>query len=244
MARIAYDDPQAAAFAATRELPDDGLDAWRAAVGPYLAGGRRLVDVGAGTGAWSRAFTAWYGLDVVAVEPSAAMRAHCGHPALIAGTATSLPLRPSTMDAAWLSTVVHHLPAGDLDIAARELRRVVRPGGPVLIRSAFPGGAAGISLFGWFPEAGAVLSTYPSIERVTAAFADAGFELAAHERVPQRSAPSIRAAAATLRREAHTPLLLITDDEYATGLSRLAAAAAVESAPTPVIDTLDLLVLR
>jgi SAM-dependent methyltransferase len=244
MARIAYDDPQAAAFAATRELPDDGLVAWRAAVRPHVDGCRRLLDLGAGTGAWARAFTDWYGLDVLAVEPSAAMRARCRHRDLVAGTATSLPLRPSSVDGAWLSTVVHHLPAGDLLVAARELRRVVRPGGPVLIRSAFPGGAGDISLFRWFPEAGRALATYPSIERVATAFTAASFALTAHERVPQRSAPSVRAVAATLRREAHTPLLLITDDEYAAGLARLAGAAAAESSPTPVIDTLDLLVLR
>jgi SAM-dependent methyltransferase len=244
MARIAYDEPQAAAFAATRELPDDGLDAWRAAVRPHLAGGRRLLDLGGGTGAWARAFTDWYGLDVLVVEPAAAMRARCRHPAVVAGTATNLPLKSSTMDSAWLSTVVHHLAADELAVAARELRRVVRSGGPVLIRSAFPGGAGDISLFRWFPEAGRALSTYPTIDQVTTAFADAGFALTAHERVPQRSAPSLRAAAATLRREAHTPLLLITDDEYAAGMARLAAAAAAEADPEPVIDTLDLLVLR
>lgn len=41
---------------------------------------------------------------------------------------------------------------------------------------------------------------------------------------------------------AHTPLQLITEDEYTAGLARLQRAAETET--VPVVDTLDLLVLR
>jgi hypothetical protein len=51
-----------------------------------------------------------------------------------------------------------------------------------------------------------------------------------------------RAVASDLRRDAHTPLKLITDAQYEAGLARLRAAAG--NHPGPVIDTLDLLVLR
>ena len=54
-------------------------------------------------------------------------------------------------------------------------------------------------------------------EQVEAAFAPAGFTTCSFEQVPQATAPSLRAVAATIRREAHTPLQLITDDEYAAG---------------------------
>jgi hypothetical protein len=53
---------------------------------------------------------------------------------------------------------------------------------------------------------------------------------------------SLQAAVAAIRRQAHTPLQLISDAEYASGLSRLRAAA--QTASGPVIDALDLLVLR
>jgi hypothetical protein len=52
--------------------------------------------------------------------------------------------------------VVHHI--ADLGVAARELRRVLRPGAPVLIRSAFAGRPEGIRLFRYFPEAVGVLA--------------------------------------------------------------------------------------
>ncbi|RIV39108.1 class I SAM-dependent methyltransferase [Micromonospora radicis] len=156
MARIGYDDTDATAFEATRHLTDEGLAEWRAAVTRHLTArpGRRLLDLGAGTGSWARAFTAWFpGTEVVAVEPSAAMRARCGHTPVVGG-----------------------------------------------------------------------------------------LTLTAVEPVPQVTAGSLREAAGTLRREAHTLLQLITDAEYAAGVERLRRAARADTGP--VVDTLDLLVLR
>ena len=243
MARIAYNSHDAAAFEASRHLPDQGLAAWRDAVTRHLdpRPGTRLLDLGAGTGMWARAFTDWYDdIDVVAVEPAEAMRARCLHPQVLAGDAANIPLGGASVDAAWLSTVIHHVP--DLTAAAWELRRVLRPGGPVLIRSAFAGRHHAIALFRFFPEAIRVLDTYPRVDDVEAAFATAGFTTVSFEPVPQTTAPSLREVAANIRREAHTPLQLITDDEYATGLTRLHHAAQHESGP--VVDALDLLVLR
>jgi ubiquinone/menaquinone biosynthesis C-methylase UbiE len=243
MAMIAYDRVDAGAFAETRHLSDDGAGAWRAAAEHHgrPRAGMRWLDLGAGTGSWASKFTRWFpGLEVVAVEPSAAMRDRCAHRPLIAGDASGIPLRPGTVDAVWMSTVVHHLP--DLAAAAEDLRRVLRPGGPVLIRSAFAGRPDGISLFRFFPEAVAVLDTYPGVGDVAAAFGSAGFTLEAVSPVPQVTAASLREAADGLRREAHTPLQLIGDDAYGRGLERLKAAA--RTATGPVIDSLDLMVLR
>ncbi|MGW3603324.1 class I SAM-dependent methyltransferase [Micromonospora sp. NPDC005161] len=243
MARIAYDNADAAAFEATRHLTDDGLSAWREAVTRHLdpRADMRVLDLGSGTGMWAKAFTAWYDrIEVIAVEPSEAMRARSVYQPVAPGDAERIPLDDGSVDAAWLSTVIHHVP--DLTRMARELRRVLRPGGRVLIRSAFAGRHQAITLFRYFPEAIRVLDTYPSIADVESAFVDAGFATAAIEQIPQITAPSLREAATTLRREGHTLLQLITDDEYAAGVKRLHEAAQVETGP--VTDALDLLVLR
>ncbi|MEV4812081.1 class I SAM-dependent methyltransferase [Micromonospora avicenniae] len=243
MARIAYDSQDAAAFAANRHLTDEGLSAWREAVTRHIDSrpGMRLLDLGSGTGHWAESFAGWFpAVEVVGVEPSEAMRARCVRRPVVAGKATHLPLADDSVDAAWMSTVIHHIP--DLGVAARELRRVLRPGAPLLIRSAFAGRHQAISLFRYFPEAVRVLDTYPSVADVETAFASAGFRTVAFGAVPQVTATSLRAAAATLRREAHTPLQLITDAEYAAGVARLQAAASTTTGP--VVDALDLLVLR
>jgi SAM-dependent methyltransferase len=239
---IRYDEAAAAAFQAARQLPRDGLTGWRDAVARHLAPrpGMRLLDLGAGTGSWAAAFSDWFGIQVVAVEPSEAMRARSSYPLVVAGHAGAIPLADASVDGAWLSTVVHHLP--DLPAAAGELGRVLRPGAPVLIRSAFPGRHARITLFRFFPEAVRVLDGYPSVAQVAAAFATAGFGQDALEPVPQVSAASLRQAAERMHRDAHTPLKLISDAAYRAGLARLRAAAATGTGP--VVDTLDLLVLR
>ncbi|WP_412753070.1 class I SAM-dependent methyltransferase [Krasilnikovia sp. M28-CT-15] len=243
MALIAYDSVDAAAFEATRHLRDDDLALWRAAISRYFEprSGARLLDLGCGTGSWARAFRSWWPeVDVVGVEPSAAMRERAVFQPVVAGSADDVPFAEATLDGIWLSTVIHHIP--DLTAAAREIRRVLKPGAPVLIRSAFAGRHGAISLFRWFPEAIVVLDRYPSIADVEASFATAGFATAGCEPVPQVSAPSVAEAAAHLRREAHTPLQLISDDAYAAGVARLKDAALTESGP--VVDALDLLVLR
>ena len=76
MARIRYDEQTATAFKAVREVPRDGLSEWREAVARHLrpSPGMTLADIGAGTGAFAAAFSDWFDLRVLAVEPSAAMR--------------------------------------------------------------------------------------------------------------------------------------------------------------------------
>lgn len=147
----------------------------------------QVLDLGASTGTWAAALADWYAISVVAVEPSAAMRGRSRWRDMLAGHATALPLASATIDGAWLSTVIHHLP--DLPAAAGELRRVLRPGAPVLIRNAFPGRHHGIGLFRYWPEAIAALDTFPSVTSVRTAFAAAGFSYVTLEPVRQVTAP-------------------------------------------------------
>ena len=97
MAGISYDDQTAAAYKAVREVPRDGLAAWREAVRRHLRPSPRMtvVDIGAGTGAFAAAFSDWFDLAILAVEPSAAMRAQIPRRAgiqVLDGHASAIPL--------------------------------------------------------------------------------------------------------------------------------------------------------
>lgn len=104
------------------------------------AGGPRLLDVGAGTGKLSGPLVA-LGRDVVAVEPLATMRTvlarTIGADRVLAGTAEALPLEDGSVDGAVCADAWHWF---DGERAAAELRRVVRPGGRVVISELAPSG--------------------------------------------------------------------------------------------------------
>ena len=259
MARISYDAQTAAAFKAVREVPRDGLAEWREAVRRHLrpSEGMTLVDIGAGTGAFAAAFSDWFDLSVLAVEPSAAMRDQIPRtPAIqvFEGYAGALPLPDESADAAWLSLVLHHIP--DLALAAREIRRVLRPGAPVLIRR---GSRTGTSPGD--PEA-RQHRTRPMVPRDRShgrnlpfhqghvrGVRAAGFRQDALEQVRETYPTSLADFLGQVDtfRHADTTMRTLSDDEFLRGKERLRHAvrhAANTANPEPRSNWLDLLVLR
>jgi ubiquinone/menaquinone biosynthesis C-methylase UbiE len=102
----------------TANLPRDGV----------------MVDVGCGEGQVARMATELNGMDVVGVDPAMAQVAlaseRAGGPRYLQGSATSLPLRSGSADAAVACLVFEHIE--DLDSALAEVARVLRPGGTFL----------------------------------------------------------------------------------------------------------------
>ncbi|NGY64907.1 class I SAM-dependent methyltransferase [Lentzea sp. NEAU-D13] len=232
-----YDAVEATSYRVAREISLAGLSSWRDAVAPYFQPGRTVLDLGAGTGLFVRAFAAWFpDVEVVAVEPSADMRSASGLP-MLDGDAESIPLPDGSVDVVWMSTVVHHV--RDLPAAGAELRRVLRPGGVVVLRSLFRERHSGIGLFRFFPEAARALTGFPTVAEVADGM---GFAVQRLEPVPQVTAESLADKASTVRWEADTLLRSLSAEEFSKGRARLAAAAEVETGP--VVDHLDLLVLK
>lgn len=100
--------------------------AWVAERGS-LRHGSTLVDLAAGTGQLSRRF-ADLGVDLVAVEPAANMRAVLEErlPAVrvVDGTAEGIPLTDSSVDAVVVGNAFHHF---ERRSAFAEIRRILRP---------------------------------------------------------------------------------------------------------------------
>jgi ubiquinone/menaquinone biosynthesis C-methylase UbiE len=140
-----------------------------------------------------------------------------------------------------MSTVVHHF--ADLDAAAREARRVLRDGGPVVIRQSFSGRHDGILWTRFFPSGLRLAEQrHPAIETVVEAFTTAGFTHHETRQVDQIAALDLHEYVQRTATRSDSTLELISDDEFARGLEGLRSLAE-ESPPEPVVATLDMLVL-
>src|SRR5580704_13764688 len=178
MVRVDYTEG-ARAYRRARTLPAEVLESWRAAIGRADVACRdRVLDLGAGTGGFLAALDDWFNAPVVAVEPSAAMRAEAASAGLtagyayIAGFGESVPLRSASVDVAWLSTMIHQV--DDRDEVAVELRRVLRGDGRVLIRGFFSDVAI-TGLLAAFPGVERSAASFPSTAEVVSSFERAGF---------------------------------------------------------------------
>jgi ubiquinone/menaquinone biosynthesis C-methylase UbiE len=117
----------AAALAYAEHRPDYARAAIEWALEP--APGRRVLDLGAGTGKLTATLLA-LGVEVVAVEPDPAMLAELRRawPAAraLAGRAEAIPLPDASVDAVLAGNAMHWF---DMDVAGPEIARVLAPGG-------------------------------------------------------------------------------------------------------------------
>src|SRR5262245_2812919 len=254
MPRADYEGWMATAYDAGRGLGPEAYAAWAEAARPYLAGDSGIVvDLGAGTGRFSGHLAQWSGASVAALEPTEAMagRARAKRQPgvqVIRARAESLPLASGSARAVWLSQVVHHI--DDLPAAARELARVVRPGGHVLLRgelrdaAGVPESGVTLNIYRYFPEAERVARTFPGREQVLGTLGTAGFDLIRLMPVAQPVASSLQALHDRFATRADSTLAASDDDAFAAGLASLARDAAAEIPPRPVIDRLGFAVLE
>lgn len=243
-------EQMAGRYDAGRALPLEWIDEWRKVLAPYVEGSARpVLDLGSGTGLWSEALAHWFAVSIVGVEPSDGMRGEAMRKGLasgvsvIGGSAEHLPLRNQSCHCAWLSTVLHHL--SDVRACARDLRRVLRPHGAVLIRNSFGDRLEGIHWLRYFPAAQRLAARrWPSVAATVEAFRSEGFDAEGLRSVSEVAAQDLRSLYDRIRVRASSTLTLIGDDDFDEGLRRLREAAERDEKPQRIVDKRDLLVLR
>jgi SAM-dependent methyltransferase len=127
-----------------------------------LGDARTVLNVGAGAGAYEPVDR-----DVVAVEPSEAMRAQRPPhlPCAVDAVAEALPFADASFDAAMTTFSAHHW--RDLEKGLAEMRRVAR--GPVVILTSDPDGVEDFWLAEYAPEPTRLRAArYPAIGRIVA----------------------------------------------------------------------------
>jgi ubiquinone/menaquinone biosynthesis C-methylase UbiE len=248
--RVDYDDHQYRVFSRARALLPENRRLWTAIFRNWMAGARVVVDVGAGVGLYSTVLAeAFEDAEIVAVEPSQRMRSVAesehGHERVRyrAGRAEQLPLDDASADGAVLSNVLHHVE--DRPAAAAELHRVLRPGGTLLIRGTLRDSLRLNPHWSFFPGALEIAEAKtPSVAETVRLFTEAGFDHVASDIVEQPTAHDLSSFAERISLRAISSLELLDDEAFERGLAGLRAAAAAESDPQPVMELLDLVVLR
>jgi putative AdoMet-dependent methyltransferase len=98
--------------------------------------GKRIADLGSGTGNYAARLRA-LGCDVVGVEPSAGMRRRAAEKwpdlPVLAGDLLAIPLEDGWVEAAITTFAVSHLSHAEKVEAFREVHRVVRSGGILVV---------------------------------------------------------------------------------------------------------------
>lgn len=234
-------------YAAGRALTAPTLETWREAFDRNAPAPRPLtaLDLGCGVGRFTPTLADLFGGPVYGVEPADRMRQVAerqnAHPQVtyLPGNANAIPLEDSTCDVALLFLMFHHVP--DQQAAAREIARVLRPNGRVLLQTSFSGELENRRWFDHFPRAREIEDAmFPTRAAVLEMFAAAGFKHLHTDVVQCEIAPSLAAYADKLRHRAIPTFEHLTDEEVEAGFASLDAAVALETAPVAVREPAEL----
>jgi ubiquinone/menaquinone biosynthesis C-methylase UbiE len=248
---VNYDDRQHRVYTRARALPPETLTEWVHVFARHAPEQRPLavLDLGSGTGRFTPALADEFGGPVWGVEPFDRLRAlaedHAAHPAVtyLDGSATSVPLPDESCDLVLLFLVLHHV--RDQGAAAREIARLVRPDGRVLIRSLFPDRMPELPWYSYFPGIRLVdEQVFPRMEPLLDTFAEAGLRFVTVDRVQERLATSLADYADRLKLRGSSTFERLTEAEIDEGFTALDAAVRAERRPRPVDEDSDLLVLE
>ncbi|MFF7214594.1 class I SAM-dependent methyltransferase [Streptomyces sp. NPDC008238] len=241
MRPIDYDREQYRDYARGRALSAHQLRVWTDAFEAVLPERRPLagLDVGSGTGRFTPALARTFG-PVVGVEPSVRMRevarTRSGHPGVryLSGSAEEMPVPSGSADYALMFLSWHHV--RDKPRAVRELARVLRPGGRLLLRGNFSDHHPRPWWLEHFPrgyEADAAI--FQPLHEVIAMFTTAGWKVVGYRTVTEPSPGTRGDVLERLRLRTLSFFAQLTPEEVEAGFGRLEQAVAADpDAPSPV----------
>jgi len=240
MKPVNYDTQQYQNYARGRTLRPAQMAAWITAFSSRLPGRRPLhgLDLGSGTGRFTPELAAAFG-PVTGVEPATKMRqiaeAEAAYPGVtyLSGSAEAIPIADESVDYTLMFLTWHHVQ--DEARAARELARVTRPGGRLLLRSQFRDHMPRLWWLEYFPRGFEVdASTFEPLAEVMAVFVSAGWEVSDFAGIAE---PPVGTRAEVLEQLRLRPFSIferLTPEEVAIGFEKLEQAVAADpDAPAP-----------
>jgi len=230
---VDYNRVQHQNYAQARALPADAISNYMTVFAGHLPARRPLVgvDLGSGTGRFTPALAEAFGGPVHGVEPADGMRraaeANSRHPRVtyLAGRAEAIPLPDAAADFVLMFLSYHHV--ADKPAAAREIARVLKPGGRLILRSTFKDRIPDHWWRGYFPRSHAVEEAmFPTEAETIALFEAAGFETAASVQMEIPFEGDIAGLVTRLKLRAVSVFEHMTEAELDEGFARIDADLA------------------
>jgi len=210
-----------------RKADKPHLEWWytRLAEAGGLGPGRRLIDLGCGTGRFTIPLVERTGCQAVGLDSSPEMLARArekdstGRIRWVLGDVEDLSLEPAGFDCALMSLMMHHL-QNHSDVF-RRVHDLLRPGGVFLVRQGTLEQILNDAMHRFFPETiGVDLARTPMRMEIEQWLRQAGFVEVEVELIKQKSAESSEQVLDELRLRVCSALRLISDDAFYAGLRR------------------------
>lgn len=239
---VDYDRVQHQTYARGRALPPAAIQRYMDVFAGHLPARRPLagVDLGSGTGRFTPALAEAFGGPIFGVEPADGMRrsaeAEATHPRVtyLAGRAEAIPRPDASADFVLMFLAWHHV--ADKPAAAREIVRVLKPGGRFILRSTFKERIPDHWWRPYFPRSADVeRAMFPTVPETTALFEAAGLRTLETVQMIVPFKGDLTAAAEQLKLRAVSTFEHMTEAELEEGFARLdadLARGAVVEKPT------------
>lgn len=243
-----YDETdQAQRYDAARAMPAGLQRLWIAPIRDHLRRKPRLViDLACGTGRFTASLADELGSPVLGVDPAKTMlakaRANVCLPSVrfVEGGSEAIPAGDGSADVVFVSMAWHHFP--DRKAAAREIRRVLAPGGIAAIRSPMRDTIDRVVYHAYFPISRELnTQRLPARADLVADMAGAGMAEVLHTPIELEMATSWEAYCDKIAARAYSDLAVTPDEDFARGLE---AMRSVRVPPGPVKEPIALCLFR
>jgi len=239
-------DDIAERYERSRALPADVELDWSNLLARHVGFKSELsVDLGCGTGRFTRVLASTFGTRVIGIDPSRPMLRRAATAlrwtpgvALLQGRAEAVPLAPRCAELVLMSMSYHHV--ADKPAALASIRRTLRPGGAFCVRTCSAEALESYLYQRFFPDALAFdRGRFPTRGGLVGEVGSARFGLKFFETVRQRVADDLQTYRDRAAMRAHSDLQAISDAAFAAGMERFDDWLATQTKDRPVYEEVD-----